>query len=1205
MWEFWIDRGGTFTDIVAKQPDGTLRTHKVLSEQADPLVDAALVGIREILEVTPNSEIPDHLIRCVKLGTTVATNALLERKGEPTLLVTNHGFQDGLRIGYQNRPELFAREIILPEQLYDHVVTVPGRFSAQGEELEPLPEAEIRKVLEPAFASGWRSCAVALLHAYLNPKHERLVAEIAREIGFTQVSVSHEVSPLIKWVTRAETAVLDAYLSPVLHRYVRQVQDQLGTHPRFLLMQSHGGLTEASLFRGKNSLLSGPAGGIVGAVAVAKQAGFSQLIAFDMGGTSTDVAHYAGELERVTETTLAGTRVSTPMLHIHTIAAGGGSLCRFDGAKLRVGPESAGANPGPCSYRRGGPLTITDCNVMVGKIQPQFFPAIFGEHGDLPLDKQGVEQAFAQLAEQVSEGSGIPTTAHQLASGFLQIACQHMAQAIKKISIERGHEIHNHVLVCFGGAGGQHACAVAELLEIKRILIHPMAGVLSALGMGLAQVRVLYERSFEQELTDDSWQEADKHIQTLEAQAREAMAAQGADVVHVWRKAWLKVLGSDTGLVVPFASQAEMRTAFLHVYRKQFGFQPTHDHLFLSTLSVELGDQAWPAPVLQLPEKHEESCQPVAHTNVFLRDSLVPVPVYRREHLGLADRIAGPAVVVENHATTMIEEGWQAQLNSHGHLLLERDQSPGQSQAMAAAETSLDPIRLELFYRRFVAIAEQMGATLQSTALSVNIKERLDFSCALFDSEARLVANAPHIPVHLGSMSASVRYVRDVRGASLRPGDAVVLNNPYLGGTHLPDITVVTPVFDQTGQQILFYMASRGHHADIGGITPGSMPPNSKTLLEEGVCLDNVLAVNEGEFQEDELRTLLTSGPYPSRNVEQNLADLRAQLAANQAGSRELTFLVEQVGFPTVQAYMDYLRAYAASQVRKVISNLDGGSWTVHMDHGAQISVTLRKIVDPRCPDEPSMQVDFTGTSAQDSGNFNTPLAVVTAAVLYVFRTLLDDEIPLNEGCLEPIELLVPEGTLLNPRYPAAVVAGNVEVSQCIVNALYGALGTMAAAQGTMNNLTFGDSSYQYYETIAGGAGAGRGFHGASGVQTHMTNSRLTDPEVLEQRFPVLVREFTIRRGSGGQGRWVGGNGVRRRLEFRKALSVAILSGQRKVAPFGLEGGDPGLVGKTWVQRAQGDCTELGACDQTDVAAGDIVVIETPGGGGFGVSENE
>ncbi|MGB3512221.1 MAG: hydantoinase B/oxoprolinase family protein [Microcoleaceae cyanobacterium] len=1348
-WQFWIDRGGTFTDIVAKAPDGKIIIHKLLSENPDRYQDAPVQGIREILGIPQNQPIPSEEIEVIKMGTTVATNALLERKGDRTVLVITKGFKDALRIGYQNRPNIFARQIILPEMLYEKVIEVEERFTAKGEEIIPLKTTELITKLQTAYNEGIRSCAIVLMHGYRYPKHEQKIKGIAQEIGFTQISVSHEVSPLMKLVSRGDTTVVDAYLSPILRRYVNQVSNSLNCfensetenisplqnspEPTFereqidgevgggeeenisplqnspkptfereqidgevgggierekdltftlgkgllnsqnilerqpvklMFMQSNGGLTDAQKFQGKDSILSGPAGGIVGAVQTSKMAGFHKIISFDMGGTSTDVAHYTGaanqtiEYEREFETEIAGVRLRTPMMSIHTVAAGGGSILFFDGARYRVGPESAGANPGPAAYGKGGPLTVTDCNVMVGKIQPDFFPKVFGKDGNLPLNLEIVREKFIQLAAEI----GNSKKPEEVASGYLAIAVEKMANAIKKISLEKGYDISEYTLCCFGGAGGQHACLIADALGIKQIFIHPYAGVLSAYGMGLADIRVMKEKAVEKILTPELLPEIRQIFTTLETEAKQEINSNQNQTSLC--KVHLKYQGSDSTLIVDFAENIPtMKAEFETAHQQRYGFLMAEKSLIVEAVSLELIQQMETLEETENYPTQKTAITPITTTKIYTAEKWYDTPIYLRENLQLGEKINSPALIIEKTGTNIIEPGWQAELTVKNHLILTKIKTTENKTEITANSqtkipTSADPVMLEIFNNLFRAIAEQMGITLQKTGSSVNIKERLDFSCAIFDKDGQLVANAPHIPIHLGSMSESVNAVISDKGNILKPGDVYVLNNPYNGGTHLPDITVITPVFpppqktkdvslsqrkdstviakqeqnksitqklksvnppanetiisdNQTTlprtpsektekiETPIFYVASRGHHADIGGITPGSMPPHSKTVEEEGILIDNFQLVKNGKFQETEILNILTSGKYPARNTNQNIADLQAQIAANEKGTQELQKMTEKYGLETVQTYMKFVQDNAEASVRRAIkklsSSLSKKTSTSTFDDGnkIQVSVSLDK-------KNLSAKIDFTGTSPQLPTNFNAPTAVCKAAVLYVFRTLVDDDIPLNAGCLKPLEIIIPKDSMLDPKYPAAIVAGNVETSQTIADTLYNALGIMASSQGTMNNFTFGNNKYQYYETICGGSGAGTDFHGTDAVHTHMTNSRLTDPEVLEWRFPVLLENFAIRSGSGGEGLYKGGNGVIRQIRFLEPMTAGILSGHRVVSPPGLNGGGDGLVGKNYVERSDGKIEELGSTATVEMNIGDVFVIETPGGGGVG-----
>ena len=1207
-WQFWIDRGGTFTDVVGKRPDGTLVTHKLLSDNPEQYRDAAVAGIRHLLGLLPGEAVTAEQVECVKMGTTVATNALLERKGEPTLLVTTRGFRDALRIAYQNRPRLFDRHIVLPELLYSAVVEARERVGALGDVVEPLDETGLRDALLAEYHKGLRSVAIVFMHGYRYTAHELAAKRIARDIGFTQISTSHETSPMMKLVSRGDTTVVDAYLSPILRRYVEQVAAEM-PGVRLFFMQSSGGLADAHAFQGKDAILSGPAGGIVGMARTAQLAGIDKVIGFDMGGTSTDVSHFAGEFEREFETQVAGVRMRAPMMAIHTVAAGGGSILAFDGARFRVGPQSAGAYPGPASYRRGGPLAVTDANVMLGKVQPRYFPKVFGASAAESLDDEVVREKFDALAARTGRA------AEDVAEGFINIAVQQMANAIKKISVARGYDVTRYTLQCFGGAGGQHACMVADALGMSRVLVHPLAGVLSAYGMGLADQTVIREQAIETRLGAAALPEVAAVLDRLAGVAHAELARQhvgtGAVVVH--RRVHVRYEGSDAALVVPDGPLAQIEAGFEAAYRQRFAFLMRGKGLVVEAVSVE-AVLAGDAPAEALHATHAPRAVPRRETvRMYSGAQWHEAALVVREDLRPGDCVSGPAIIAEKNATTVVEPGWEAKLTALDHLLLERRV---QRALRYAAGTTADPVLLEVFNNLFMNIAEQMGLQLQNTAYSVNIKERLDFSCALFDARGNLIANAPHMPVHLGSMGESIKTVIRENAASMQPGDVFVLNDPYHGGTHLPDITVITPVYlpdtvraglaeDLAGPSAgsvrtavpTFYVGSRGHHADVGGTTPGSMPPFSTRIEEEGVQINNVKLVDCGVLQEAAMLALLQAGEYPARNPQQNMADLQAQIAANQKGVQELHKMVTDFGLDVVQAYMQHVQDNAEESVRRVITRLENGAFTLALDNGAQIRVAIRVDAQTR-----SAEVDFTGTSAQQSNNFNAPTAVCMAAVLYVFRTLVDDDIPLNAGCLKPLKVIIPPGSMLNPNPPASVVAGNVETSTCITNALFGALGVMAAGQCTMNNFTFGNARHQYYETISGGTGAGKGFNGTSVVQAHMTNSRLTDPEVLEFRFPVRLESYEIRPGSGGAGKWQGGNGGVRRIRFLEAMTASILSNGRKFPAFGMAGGAPGALGINRVLRADGRVEELGHIGQTQMAPGDVFEIHTPGGGGFGIA---
>jgi 5-oxoprolinase (ATP-hydrolysing) len=1207
-WQFWIDRGGTFTDVVGRRPDGTLAVHKLLSENPGRYRDPAVAGIRRLLSVPEGRAIPAGRIGAVRLGTTVATNALLERKGEPTVLVITAGFADALRIGYQDRPAIFARQIIRPELVYARVIEAAERVGADGEVVVPLDEEAVTRELRAAYADGFRSAAVVCMHGYRYPAHEARIGEIARDIGFRQVSESHATSPLMKLVSRGDTTCVDAYLSPVIARYVDRVAAEL-PGVRLQFMQSNGGLTGAYSFRGKDAILSGPAGGIVGMARTAQAAGFHRVIGFDMGGTSTDVSHYAGEFERQYETQVAGVRLRAPMLSIHTVAAGGGSVLHFDGSRYRVGPDSAGADPGPAAYRRGGPLTVTDANVMLGRVQPEFFPAVFGPGGDQPLDAGVVAGRFAALASQIGEATGTTPSPEQVAAGFLDIAVASMANAIKKISVQRGYDVTHYVLATFGGAGGQHACAVADALGIGQVLIHPLAGVLSAYGMGLADVTAMREHAVEAPLATGGLSGLEQLAQELADDAVAGLAAEGHGPggLSIARRAHLRYQGTDTALAVPLGPVPEMTVAFEQAYRQHFSFLMRGKTIMVEAVSVEVAAAPEPTALAgpvevaagPTPARPGPGCGAGRGASVRLHAAgeWVDAPLARRSGLRAGERLAGPALIVEDFATTVVEPGWQAELTARGDLLLARVTARPDR---LAVPTRVDPVMLEIFNNLFMSVAEQMGERLRATAHSVNIKERLDFSCALFDAAGGLIANAPHIPVHLGSMGESIKIIAARNAGRMRPGDVYVLNDPYHGGTHLPDVTVVTPVFGGNGGPILFFVASRGHHAEIGGITPGSMPAFSTRVEEEGVLIDNWLLVRDGRLREAETLGLLTSAAHPSRNPQVNLADLRAQVAANAKGAAELRRMTGHFGLAVVQAYMRHVQDNAEEAVRRVIGSLPDGQCGYELDNGAVIKVAVRVDRSAR-----SAEIDFTGTSPQLPGNFNAPSSVAMAAVLYVLRTLVADDIPLNSGCLKPVRVIIPAGCMLAPAYPAAVAAGNVETSQAITGALLGALGVMAEGSGTMNNVTIGNAQHQYYETVASGSGAGDGFAGTDVVQTHMTNSRLTDPEVLEWRYPLRLERYAIRPGSGGAGRWRGGNGGRREIRFLAPMTVTTLASHRRVPPYGMAGGLPGALGRHWLERADGTVTAMAGCDSAQAGPGDLFVLETPGGGGYGTPAHE
>ena len=1237
QWQFWIDRGGTFTDVVARRPDGGIEAMKLLSENPGVYDDAALEAIRRCLGVARDAPIPAGRIDAVKMGTTVATNALLERRGDRTLLVTTVGFKDQLEIGYQARPDIFARRIVKPDMLYSRVIEAHERVRADGTVEKPLDLAALRPMLLQARADGFGSVAIVFMHAYAFPDHERAAADLARELGFPQISASHEVSPLIKFVGRGDTAVADAYLSPILGRYVQKVSGALGSSsppagtmalgaggesptvgpsglpppplrgasptearakPRVLFMASSGGLKAADQFQGRDAILSGPAGGVVAVAETARLAGFDKVIGFDMGGTSTDVSHYAGQHERTFETEVAGVRIRVPMLRIHTVAAGGGSLLDYDGARFRVGPKSAGANPGPACYRRGGPLTVTDANVMVGKLDAANFPALFGPSGDLPLDHAVVEQAFTALAARVGDGR----SAAQVADGFLRIAVENMANAIKKISVQRGYDVTEYVLTCFGSAGGQHACMIADTLGMETVLIHPLSGLLSAYGMGLAKLTASRQRSLEQQLDEQAMMAVREQVRDLHAANSAELESQGANATAIAHEArmLLRYEASESTIAVDVAqSLGDAVRAFETEHRQLFGFVSREKRIFIAAIdAVSFEDDrtagraeardatAGPGGAVSCAKREATS------TRFFSAGEWHDAPAYRRADLLPGDELAGPALVIEPHQTVVIEPGWALEVSPRNDLVLRRI-------AARRRETlgrTADPVLLEVFNNLFMSIAEQMGEALRNTSQSVNIKERLDFSCAVFDADARLVANAPHIPVHLGSMDRSVETIARENAGRMRPGDTFMINAPYNGGTHLPDITVITPVFGEHPPRILFYVASRGHHEDIGGLTPGSMTPKATTIEEEGVYIDNVKLVEDDRFREAEVRALLTGARYPARAPDKNIADLKAQVAANAKGVAELGNMVAHFGLDLVQAYMQHVQDNAEASVRRLIDSLgDCSTFEVPMDQGTTIKVAITV-------DRPSRSatIDFTGTSPVQPNNFNAPEPVCRAAVLYVLRVLCDAPIPMNAGCMKPIQLIIPDGSMLSPRFPAAVVAGNVETSQVVVNCLMAAFNAMGPSQGTMNNLTFGNQRYQYYETICSGTPAGPDFDGVAGVHAHMTNTRMTDPEILELRYPVLLERFEIRRGSGGRGRRSAGDGVIREVRFLERMNCALLTSSRTIRPYGLMGGEPGQCGENSIRRTDGHVEPLGGCAETILDAGDSIVIVTPTGGGYG-----
>ena len=1196
-WQFWIDRGGTFTDIIGRNPDGKISTHKLLSENPQQYSDAAIQGIRDILSLKSNDQIPIDKIDLIKMGTTVATNALLERNGERTLLAITKGFGDILRIGYQQRPNLFALDIKLPDMLYSEIEEIDERIDIHGNIIKKLDKSGTEVKLKKAFDNGYRSIAIVLLHGYRYKKHENQINLIAKKIGFEQISVSHKVIPLMKIVPRGDTTVIDAYLSPILRRYVNQFENALGTEKKdkgkLMFMQSNGGLTDANFFQGKDAILSGPAGGVVGMVKTGEKAGFNKLIGFDMGGTSTDVCHYNGDYERTLETQVAGVRLRAPMMLINTVAAGGGSILHFDGSRYRVGPDSAGANPGPACYRNGGPLTVTDCNVMLGKLNPELFPKVFGKNANQQIDVSIVKEKFNVLAKEISNATKKTVSPIEVAEGFLSIAIECMANAIKKISVQRGYDVSKYTLSCFGGAGGQHACLVADSLGMKKIHLHQYAGVLSAYGIGLADSRTINDLAIELNLNKDIIESLSIQFNNLKKQGREEMVAQNlnSEKLRYSSRIYLRYEGSDSALAVRFSEYQEIKSNFENIHQARFGFISPEKLLIVESIQVEVS----------CPSEHVESknnkrtksgTSSIARLNVVMNGDSNPTSFYHRNNISTNDKLIGPAVIIEDTSTIVIEPGWQASINNNFDLILERTE---EKQRMSAIGTNVDPIMLEIFNNLFMNVAEQMGTVLENTASSVNIKERLDFSCALFSPTGDLVANAPHVPVHLGSMSESIKTIIRENNKTMMPGDAFLINAPYNGGTHLPDITLIKPVYDEQEEEVIFYVATRGHHADIGGTVPGSTPAYSKHIKEEGILIDNFTLVSKGVFLEEEIYNLLSSGDFPARNIKQNIADLKAQVASAEKGAQELLGVIQNYGLKVVHAYMQHVQDNAEESVRRILDVISDSSFTYKMDDGYQVSVTIS--VDKK---KRSATIDFTGTSDQHPSNFNAPSAICHAAVLYVFRCLVDDNIPLNAGCLKPLKLIIPEHSMINPEYPAAVIAGNVETSQYIVDTLFGALGVVAASQGTMNNFTWGNDRIQNYETICGGSGASAEQNGCSAVHTHMTNSRLTDPEVLEWRFPVRLESFSIRNNSGGDGIHKGGDGVDRRIRFLESMTVNMIAGHRVVPPYGIKGGKPGAVGKNYVIHRDARITELGTKGQIEVVKDDVFVLKTPGGGGYG-----
>lgn len=1257
QFRFSIDRGGTFTDIYAEVPGSPgFRVIKLLSEDPANYADAPREGIRRVLaeylgEEIPDGEVPAAPIEWIRMGTTVATNALLERKGARCALVITQGFGDLLQIGYQDRPKIFDLEISKPELLYEKVIEVPERLQSlatseppagaevvtgiSGERLAILEAPDLdalRTRFEALLAEGIHSLAVVFAHAYAWPAHEEAVGALAREMGFTQVSLSSQVMPKVKLVARGDTTMVDAYLNPHISAYLASFRAGF-SHPltdgRLLFMQSDGGLAPAESFTGSRAILSGPAGGVVGyAMTTFEKERRKPVIGFDMGGTSTDVSRFGGDYELAFETELAGVRVQAPQLQIRTVAAGGGSRLFFDATMFRVGPESAGAHPGPVCYRKGGHLAVTDANLVLGRLQPEFFPHIFGADEKQPLDLDASRAALMRLTEEINthyRAQGRPDmSVEAVALGFIEVANEVMVRPIREISVMRGFDSKDHILAVFGGAGPQHACAIARALGIEEILVHRFAGILSAYGMGLADVVVERQQPYAGAYERGSLAAVSTGLDALENAAVGALEDQGFGRHQIETDHYLNLRyqGTDTAIMIqrPAAEDGDFAEAFRKRYRREFGFDLTGRAIIIDDLRVRARGKA--AGVTARPIAAAQGDPEILKTVPCYFDSgWCDTEVYDLDRLGAGHAITGPAIIIHDTATILVEPNCDAEITAHGDVRIRvgRPDTGGHGVGTAA-----DPIQLSIFSNLFMSIAEQMGRMLQKTAISTNIKERLDFSCALFGPAGELVANAPHLPVHLGSMSEAVKaQIHRYSGGNsghrprLEPGDVLVSNHPAAGGSHLPDITVITPVFssDADGCAIIFWVASRGHHADIGGISPGSMPPHSRRLEEEGACIDSFKLVSGGVFQEEGVTALLAApgklrsraGRPPisgTRLLADNLSDLKAQVAANQKGIELVLEMVAHYGHDVVQAYMGHVQAAAEAAVREALKNLSSSKGLAavgtvcaqdYLDDGSPISLALT--IDRS---EGSARFDFSGTGPQIWGNCNAPRAVTISAILYSLRCLIEKELPLNHGCLLPIEIVIPEGSLLDPAPDAAVVGGNVLTSQRVVDVVLKAFGVAAASQGCMNNFTFGNDRFGYYETIGGGAGAGPTWEGQSGVHTHMTNTRITDPEILERRYPLLLREFSLREGSGGAGRHRGGEGLVREVEFLDDLQMAILSERRVYAPYGLEGGGPGQRGENIFIRTDGRRLNLGSKNEIHARRGDRFRILTPGGGGFG-----
>lgn len=1203
-WKFAIDRGGTFTDIVALTPEKDFRTLKLLSS-APGYDNASIEGVRRILNLSAGESLPEDKIEFIRFGTTVATNALLEGKGGKVCLITNTGFRDILEIGYQARPEIFNLKVIRPEVLYDHVIEIDCRTGPDGSIIKPVDQDECKTLLKLHELRQFDAIAVVLIHAWKNPEQELVLEKYLSSVGVQNVFNSHKTVNLIKMVSRGQSTLIDAFLAPVIAMYLEGIKQHTRTIP-VEFMQSSGSLSAPEDFKGKDAILSGPAGGVIATGEIANQLGLEGAIGFDMGGTSTDVARFDGQYEKIYEQVIAGIEIQKESLNINTIAAGGGSVLWFDGQKMKAGPQSAGADPGPACYGLGGPLTVTDANLYTGRLAPEFFPMTFGPERKSALNSAIVEEKFHELARQINESTGQSLSPMGVAQGFIRIASEKMALAIKEISVSRGYDVRDYALVCFGGAGGQHACQIAELLGMKKIIFHPLGGVMSAYGIGLANPAKKHARSILKPLTEENFTDLEKAYECLLKKTALFCTLEEAQC-NLIKEIDLRPAGTDAFLTIPYTYYDEVVEIFKKQYKCIYGFEIDQQALEMVNirLTVYESDSYFP-PFAENINLYNGGLGPVSYKEIYFQEEAVKTNIYLRKSLPAHEIISGPAFIVDNYSTLIIDPGFQATILDSGIIEITNLQA---SKAITDTITdSADPVLLEVFNSSFMSIATEMGHTLGNTAYSVNIKERLDFSCAIFDSNGELVANAPHIPVHLGSMTDTVKAVLEDTKGDIRPGDLYVTNNPYRGGSHLPDVTVVCPVFGSS-KKLLFFTAARGHHADIGGSTPGSLPAEASHIDEEGVLIDSFLLVRDGVFKEKELRALLSSSKYPVRNINERVYDLKAQVAACNKGKNSLNSLIEKYGWALVNQYMGFIQQNATFAVKQALMKFLGGkeyyesSFTDYMDDDTPVSVQFSISAGANPPASVCATLDFSGTGDQhEEDNLNTPVSVTRSAVLYVLRAITDIEIPLNSGCLKPVKIIVPEKSLLNPQYPVPVATGNVETSQRIVDVVLGALGFVSASQGTMNNLLFQiDGDTPYYETIGGGSGAMEGFEGASAVQVHMTNTRITDPEVLEHRHPGLTLEqFKIRRNSGGNGEYKGGDGVLRVIKFLKSASVSIISERRNYAPYGIQGGEPGKKGRNLLLRENGKTILLPHRISLRVNSGDCVIIETPGAGGFG-----